>query len=74
LNCFGYGNSSLICESLELQGVWNNYSNKEMLERVTIDKDLCYLWDLPVDVLELLWSDVLSLRKFKDIFCAINYF
>ena len=45
-----------------------------MFERVTIDKDLCYLGYLPVDVLELLWGDVLSLGKFEDIFCAVNYF
>ena len=64
----------MICESLELHGVWHNYSNKEMLERVTIDKELCYLGDLSVDVLEFLWGDVLSLRKFEDIFYAVNYF
>ena len=45
-----------------------------MLERITIDKDLCYLGDLPVDVLEFFWGDVLSLRKFEDILSAVNYF
>ena len=45
-----------------------------MLQRVSIHENLSYLWNLAIDILELLGSYILSLRKFKDIFCTINNF
>lgn len=66
------GKAMRFCESLCLSQIWHNNGNKEVLERVAIDKDLLDDGALSIDVLKLLWSDVLTLREFEDILCSIN--
>ena len=43
-----------------------------MLQRVTIDEDLCDLRNLSKDILELFGSDVLTLRKLEDILRTVD--
>ena len=65
------GDASLFSKSLQVNRVGYNYSDKAALEGVTVDEDLSDLRDLRVNVLELLWGDVLSLRELENVLRAI---
>ena len=43
-----------------------------MFERVTVNEDLSNLGDLSVNVLKFFRSNIFTLRKLENIFCAIN--
>ena len=63
--------ASLLSKSLQVNRVRYNYCNKAAFEGVTVDEDLGDLGDLRVNVLELLWGDVLSLRELEDVLCSV---
>ena len=63
--------ASLLRKCLQVNGVRYNYSNKETFEGVTVDEDLGDLRDLRVNVFELLWGNVLSLRELEDVLRSI---
>lgn len=63
----------LFGESLKVNRVRYNYSYKATFEGVTVDEDLGDLGDLRVNVLKLLWGDVLTLRKLEDVLRSICY-
>ena len=64
----------MVSESLDLDHVRYDDGHKEVLKGVSVDEDLSNHRALGVNVLELFWGDVLSLRKFEDILCAIDDF
>jgi hypothetical protein len=63
--------SGALRKVLSLVHVWNNYGDKEVLERVSIDEDLLDYGTLGVDVLQLLWRNVLSLGKLEDVLSSV---
>ena len=63
--------TSLLSKSLQVNWIGYNYSNKAAFEGVTVDEDLGDLGYLRINVLELLWGDVLSLRELEDVLRSI---
>jgi hypothetical protein len=62
----------LLGKDTQVMHVWDHDGDKKVLKGVPIYEDLRNLWDLRVNVLELLWGDALSLRKLEDIFRPID--
>ena len=52
----------------------HTYSNYIIIKRVAVDEDLGYVGALQVDLLQLFWRNILTLRKLKKILNSIDYF
>jgi hypothetical protein len=57
----------LLGEDSQVMHVWHHDGDKEVLKGVPIYEDLRDLGYLRVNILELLWGDVLTLRKLEDV-------
>ena len=57
----------LLGEETQVMHVWDHDGDKKVLEGVPVYEYLRDLRDLRVNVLKLLWGDVLSLRKLEDV-------
>ena len=66
------GNTVFSCVVLDVLYIGNDHSYRARLEAFSVDKDLRNVLAFYVDVLNLLWSNIFTLRQLEDVLLAIN--
>jgi hypothetical protein len=65
------GNTSLFCVEFDVFNIGHDDCHRARLEAFTVNKDLCDILALDVNVFNFLGGNIFALGQFKDVLLAI---